>query len=114
MNRIIAESRRKAKEDAKVDSIWNWNSFKRQTSNYNSSDLQSFLPTLFLTKRAFETILVQLDNPRVNTTDPVTFQVLREQNRLEPIKNLRKESFRTKLWLRSKKNDLGAGETEYE
>lgn len=111
---IIAESRRKAKEDASKPSVWNWNYYKTPTQNYNSSDLQSFLPTLFLARRSFETISVQLDNPRVNVSDPNTYEILREQNRLEPTKLLRKDSFRTKMWLRDKTKQLNAADTEYE
>lgn len=114
MNPIIAESRRKAKEDASKPSIWNWNSYKAPTQNYNATDLQSFLPNVFLAKRSFETILVQLDNPRVNVSDPTTYAILREQNRLEPTKLLRKETFRTKTWLQGKTGKYDAAETEYE
>jgi len=114
VNMIISESRRKAKEDAKVLSVWNWNSYKTPTQNYNASDLQSYLPTVFLAKRVFEGILVELENPRVKTDDPLTYDALREQNRQEPAKLLRKETFRTKLWLREHTGKYNAGEFEYE
>jgi len=114
MNQIIVESRRKAAEDAKQPSIWNWNSYKIPTQNYNASDLQSYLPTVFLAKRALEAIQVELDNPKVNTTDPEAFAFLREQNRVEPLKLLRKEAFRTKLWLREKAGKISTAETEYQ
>merc|ERR1711920_943471 len=111
---IIAGARQKAKEDAATPSIWNWNSYKKPTGKYNYTDLQSFLPTLYLTKRAFETTLVQFDNPRVNASDPITYEVLRQQNRKEPTKLIRKDSFRVKMWLRSQKNSVEIAETEYE
>lgn len=113
IDQIVAESRRKAKEDAKKPNIWNWNSYKVPTQNYNATDLQSYLPTVFLAKRALEGIREELESPRVNASDPQTYEYLREQNRAEPIKLLRKESFRTKLWLREQSGKISTAETEH-
>lgn len=112
--KIIAESRRKAKEDASKRSIFNPNSYKTPTGNYKATDLQSFLPTLYLTRRSFEGVLAQLDDPKANVSDPEMYELLREQNRVEPTRLIRKDAFRTKLWLREKTGIYNAADTEYE
>jgi len=114
LNPIIAQSRKEAAEAAKVKSVWNWNYYKRPTGNYDAQDLQEFLPTVFKARKQFEAILDTFDDPAVNMTDPVTHQLLREQNRIEPISRLRKESYRTKLWLRSKSKNIDTASNEYE
>jgi len=114
INSIIAESRREAKESAKIKSVWNWNYYKRPTGNYDIKDLQEFLPSVFKTRNQFEAILDCFDNPAVNLTDPTTHQLLREQNRIEPISKVRKESFRTRMWLRGQTKKLETAQNEYE
>lgn len=114
MNQIIAESRREAAEAAKVRSVWNWNYYKRPTGNFDAKDLQQFLPTVYKARRQFEAILDVFDNPAVNMTDPATHQLLREQNRVDPIKKLRKESFRTRQWLRGQTKKVETASNEYE
>lgn len=99
MSMIIAESRRKAKEDAKKPSIWNPNSYKTPTGKYDATNIAEFLPTVYLAKRQFEVVRQELDNPKVNISDVMTFDALRELNREEPTKLLRKDAYRTKLWL---------------
>jgi len=114
MSIIISESRRKAKEDAKKPSIFNPNSYKTPTGNYDATNLQSFLPTVYLSKRQFEQILMELGNPKVNATDFQTYDQLRELNRLEPTKLLRKDAFRTKLWLQEKTGKYDVASSQYE
>lgn len=109
---IIAESRRKAKEDAKTLSIWNWNSWKAQTGNYNASDLQSFLPTVYLAQRQYKAIRQEMNNPKIDVTLADTYEVIRKQNRESPCSKLRKAIFLTQLWLRERKDNYDAGRFE--
>jgi len=114
MDRIILESRRKAKEDSKKIVAWNPRAYKIPTQSYNSSDLQSFLPTLFQVRTQFERIEKQMENPKTNLTNPEFYDLLRGLNRKEPIKLLRKEAFRTRMWLRTQKRDIDYASNEYE
>ncbi|CAE8697559.1 unnamed protein product, partial [Polarella glacialis] len=50
----------------------------------------------------------------IDFTDPITFEVLRQQNRQEPTKIIRKDLYRTTLWLKSKFSDPDIANTEYE
>jgi len=111
---IIKESRKKAKEDSKKIVAWNPRAYKIPTQNYNSSDLQSFLPILFQCRLQFERIEKQMESPKTNLTNPEFYDILRGLNRKEPIKLLRKEAFRTRMWLRTKKRDIDFGTNEYE
>ncbi|CAK0910938.1 unnamed protein product, partial [Prorocentrum cordatum] len=113
-SKLIKEARRKAKEDAESGSIFNVNTYKIPTQNYNNSDLQSYLPTVILARRAFDTAVSQLKNPRVNSSDPYTYELLRQQNRIPPIRLLRKDIFRAKSWLRDRTGKFEAGDREYE
>lgn len=99
INKFIAEARKAAAEDKQKPSLFNPEMYKVQTQNYNATELQTFLPTLYLAKRSFNTILSQINNPKVNMTEPKTYKLLREQNRLEPIKLMRRDCFKTKIWL---------------
>mmetsp|Transcript_94921 Transcript_94921/g.268057 ORF Transcript_94921/g.268057 Transcript_94921/m.268057 type:complete len:387 (-) Transcript_94921:62-1222(-) len=96
---IVGEMRKKAEQDKKSPSIWNPDSYKVPTGLYNSTNLRGFLPTVYLSRRAFEGLRRQLLDPRANLTDPLTFDGFRVQNREKPIKDLRKEAFRTKTWV---------------
>lgn len=97
-NPIIRDARQEASAK-KPRSFLNPENYKYRSKNYEVDDVQSFLPTVLLIRRALATVTVQLDDPRVNTSTPFTYQLLREQNRVEPIKLVRKESYRTKRWL---------------
>jgi len=105
---IIAEARKKAREEKNKPGIWNPDTFKVNTQNFNATNLQGFLPTVLLVRRSYATILVQLENPKINITSPITYQLLREQNRIEPNKLLRRDAFRTKLWLFDQKKQDAA------
>lgn len=114
IDKIIADSRRKAKEDSKKIVAWNPRAYKIPTQNYNSTDLQSFLPTLYQVRVQFLRIEKQMENPRNNLTNPEFYDLLRGVNRKEPIKLLRKDAFRARMWLRGKKKDIDFSSTEYE
>ncbi|CAK9016447.1 Flap endonuclease 1-A (FEN-1-A) (Flap structure-specific endonuclease 1-A) [Durusdinium trenchii] len=61
---IVGASREKAKYEAREGGFFGANKFKKQTAEYNYTDLQSFLPKLFMAKRSFEIQLQQLNDKK--------------------------------------------------
>ncbi|CAK9016730.1 Flap endonuclease 1-A (FEN-1-A) (Flap structure-specific endonuclease 1-A) [Durusdinium trenchii] len=65
---IVGASREKAKYEAREGGFFGANKFKKQTAEYNYTDLQSFLPKLFMAKRSFEIQLQQLNDKKAAYT----------------------------------------------
>jgi len=114
VDKIIQESRRKAKEDSKKIVAWNPRAYKIPTQNYNASELQSFLPNLYQVRFQFEKIEKEMESPKANLSNPDFYDLLRGLNRKEPIKLLRKDAFRTRMWLNTKKKDIDFATFQYE
>lgn len=111
---IVGASREKAKYEAREGGFFGANKFKKQTAEYNYTDLQSFLPKLFMAKRSFEIQLQQLNDKKIDVNNPETYAKLRAINRDEPVRRLRKELYRTQQWVKYTANDWGLAETEYD
>merc|ERR1719259_269729 len=108
MDKVIQEARKDAQERAKVKSIFNPKSFMQPTGRYSTKELQEFLPKLFLVQRQYEKILEQFSSNAIDKTDTVVYELLREQNRMEPIATWRKDLYRAKLWLQENTKDKEA------
>lgn len=108
MDKIIAEGRRKYQEDEAKGGFIGAGKFKKLNPVYNFSDLQDYLPILLLGQRYYTSVLVQLDNPKVNTTDPETYNILRQQNRDGPVKKFKREIFKAKNWLQAQQEYAGS------
>ncbi|CAJ1436623.1 unnamed protein product, partial [Effrenium voratum] len=111
---IVGDSRKKATYEAREGGFLGANKFKKQTSEYNYTDLQSFLPKLYMARRSFEMQLKQLNDKKVDVNNPETYAKLRQINRDEPVKRLRKELFRTQQWVKYTSGDFSVADTEYD
>eukprot|EP00929_Paragymnodinium_shiwhaense_P015954 TRINITY_DN124050_c0_g1_i1.p1 TRINITY_DN124050_c0_g1~~TRINITY_DN124050_c0_g1_i1.p1 ORF type:complete len:345 (+),score=68.37 TRINITY_DN124050_c0_g1_i1:130-1164(+) len=96
---MVKEARKKAAIDAAKVGIFNPNSYKIKPKDMNFSKIDKFLPTIFKCRRSFQDVFKQLRDPKVNLTSMGTFELLREQNRLEPMNTLRKASFIARGWV---------------
>lgn len=111
---VIGESRKKAVYEAREGGFLGANRFRKPTGYYNFTDLQSFLPNLYLVKRTFESQLKQLNNPKNDMGDPQSYDLMRQENRREPVKKIRKDFFRAKLWIQQNTGVEGPADTAYE
>eukprot|EP00930_Biecheleria_cincta_P098506 TRINITY_DN90160_c0_g1_i1.p1 TRINITY_DN90160_c0_g1~~TRINITY_DN90160_c0_g1_i1.p1 ORF type:complete len:342 (+),score=47.41 TRINITY_DN90160_c0_g1_i1:56-1081(+) len=111
---VIAEGRKKAVYEAREGGFLGANRFRKPTGYYNFTDLQSFLPNVYLVKRTFESQLKQLNNPKNDMGDPQSYDLMRQENRREPVKKIRKDFFRAKLWIQQYSGVEGPAETAYE
>jgi len=111
---IVGDSRAKAKYEAREGGFFGANKFKKQTAEFNYTDLQSFLPKLYMAKRSFEIQLKQLNDKKIDVNNPETYAKLRAINRDEPVRRLRKELFRTQQWVKYTTSDWSLADTEYD
>lgn len=111
---IVGDSRAKAKYEAREGGFFGANKFKKQTAEFNYTDLQSFLPKLYMAKRSFEIQLKQLNDKKIDVNNPETYAKLRAINRDEPVRRLRKELFRTQQWVKYTSSDWSLADTEYD
>lgn len=100
---VITDARQSAKTSSRKADLWNPNSYKVRTQNYNATKLQTYLPILYCCRRVFQDTLSQLRNPALvlTLTNPDAYAVLRSQNRELPVNLLRKEAFRATLWVQN-------------
>jgi len=96
---FIQEARRGAEERKKDKSFWNAEAWKEVSPSYDFANLQEFLPTLYVVRKAYTAKKAQLEDESVNFTDPFAFEILRETNRVEPISEMRRAAVRTRYWL---------------
>lgn len=111
---IVGDSRKKAKYESREGGFLGANKFKKQTQDFNYTDLQSFLPKLYMARRSFEVQNKQLNDRKVDVNNPETYALLRNVNRDEPVRRLRKELFRAQQWVKYTTEDYGAADTEYD
>jgi len=61
---IVKGARRKAKEEAKTGGLAGANRFRKGQFAYNVTELQSYLPKLYLAQRHYDSQLRALENPK--------------------------------------------------
>eukprot|EP00439_Symbiodinium_sp_Y106_P087451 s397_g55.t1 len=64
---IVGDSRKKAKYESREGGFLGANKFKKQTQDFNYTDLQSFLPKLYMARRSFEVQNKQLNDRKLST-----------------------------------------------
>mmetsp|Transcript_69970 Transcript_69970/g.130813 ORF Transcript_69970/g.130813 Transcript_69970/m.130813 type:complete len:320 (+) Transcript_69970:74-1033(+) len=96
---FVQEARKNAAERKKDKSFWNPDAWKEVSPNYDYSNLQDFLPTMYVVRKAYLAKKAQLEDESVNFTDPLAFELLRETNRIDPIVELRRAAVRVRYWL---------------
>ncbi|CAJ1358627.1 unnamed protein product, partial [Effrenium voratum] len=87
---IVGDSRKKATYEAREGGFLGANKFKKQTSEYNYTDLQSFLPKLYMARRSFEMQLKQLNDKKVPPLQPLRLRLGGTPNAAMGIKGLMK------------------------
>eukprot|EP00931_Biecheleriopsis_adriatica_P119868 TRINITY_DN95044_c0_g1_i1.p1 TRINITY_DN95044_c0_g1~~TRINITY_DN95044_c0_g1_i1.p1 ORF type:complete len:384 (-),score=89.38 TRINITY_DN95044_c0_g1_i1:29-1126(-) len=112
---IVASGRATAAREAREGGFLGANKFKKDMGNYNITNIQEFLPNLYLSKKSFQIQLKQLDNKKFDLGNPEAWGVLRSINRDEPNRKIRKELFRCQLWVKDKnRNKPNIADLEYE
>mmetsp|Transcript_11252 Transcript_11252/g.19963 ORF Transcript_11252/g.19963 Transcript_11252/m.19963 type:complete len:353 (+) Transcript_11252:72-1130(+) len=111
---IVRSGRQKAKQEAKTGGLAGANRFLKPLRDQNVSDLQSFLPKLYLGQKHYETQLKSLNNPRVDLGNPDVYSNLRSDARKGPANDIRKTTKFVSLWIKKTEQDPRAAGVESE